>query len=99
MNHVDKIKVKINSDTFLGTLDGLCSQRDICLDLLECIKGRVNKGHTQEYASILSGKSIATIKRFEQGEVDSLFLYCFYMDMFKDIPNRKKKVVPKWVKF
>ena len=97
MNHRYTLINRLDSDTFLSFLDGLGVKLDTCLDLLECIDKRVFNGFTQKDVSSFTGKSLATIKRFEQGKVDSLFLYKFYIDRFKGLPNKKKKISHRWV--
>ncbi len=97
MNHRHKLIKRLNSDSFLKLMDGLSSKHDTSLDILECIDKRVFNGFTQKDVSGFTGKSLATIKRFEQGKVDSLFLYKFYIDRFRELPNKQKKTVPKWV--
>jgi len=97
MNHRDTLLSRLNSDTFLKFMDGLGVKNDTVLILLECIDKRVFNGFTQSDVSNFTGKSLATIKRFEKGKIDSLFLYQFYIDRFKELPNTKKKVVPEWL--
>jgi len=99
MNHRDTLIKRLNSDTFLNFMDGLGIKCDTSLDLLECIDKRVFNGFTQKEVATFTGRSLATIKRFEQGKVDSLFLYMFYIDRFKALPNRKKALTPKWVNY
>jgi hypothetical protein len=88
---------KLKSDTFLSFVPESSVKSDTRLTILECIDKRVFNGFSQKDVSKHAGKSLSTIKRFESGRLDSLSLYCYYLDAFKHLPNRKKAKVPSWV--
>lgn len=71
----------ITDDLFINCLEGLNISYDMSINL-ECAVGKRKETMTQNQVSEKTGKGIATIRRFESGKVDSLFLYAFYLDQF-----------------
>lgn len=71
----------ITSDLFVRCLEGLNISYDMSIKLQSAIDYR-RRNFTQEQVAYATGKGIATIRRFESGKVDSLFLYAFYLDQF-----------------
>ena len=71
----------ITSDIFINCLEGLNISHDMSIRLQSAIDYR-RRNFTQEQVAYITGKGIATIRRFEYGNVDSLFLYAFYLDQF-----------------
>ena len=71
----------IMADLFINCLEGLNISYDMSIKLQSAIANR-RKNFTQEQVAYTTGKGIATIRRFEHGNVDSLFLYAFYLDQF-----------------
>jgi len=65
----------------IDCLEGLRVSRELNQVLSECVKARRSEMSVTEIA-LLSGKSESTIKRFEQGKVDSLFLLQLYIEKF-----------------
>ncbi|TNE74964.1 XRE family transcriptional regulator [bacterium] len=72
----------ITNDLFIDCLEGLSIGFDTSSKLKHSIENRKQSKITQEEVSVLTGRSIATIKRFESGKVDSLFLFCYYIESF-----------------
>ena len=71
----------ITDDLFIECLEGLDISYDMSLNL-KCAVEKRRYTMTQDQVSYKTGRSIATIRRFESGKVDSLFLYAFYMEFF-----------------
>ena len=69
------------------------------MKILELVDKRVFNKITQSYISKTFNVSIATVKRFENLEVDSLSLFMNYKFLLEDLPNKKKQKVPKWVNY
>ena len=72
---------KANKELFINSLEGLSVSYELSKNLKWAIENR-KKRYTQEEIAKLSGKSLSSIKRFERGKVDSLFLYCLYLEKF-----------------
>lgn len=75
----------INNDFFIHHLEGLSISFETSRKLKGAIDNRKKSKVTQEDVSKLTGRSIATIKRFESGKVDSLFLYRYYLETFETL--------------
>ena len=71
----------IKSELFIECLEGVSIGFELSKNLAIAIDNR-KKNFTQEQVAYTSGKSISTIKRFESGKIDSLFLYALYIDLF-----------------
>ena len=71
----------ITGDLFIKCLEGLNISYDMSIRLESAIRKR-KETITQYQVAKKTGKGIATIRRFESGNVDSLFLYAFYLDQF-----------------
>lgn len=71
----------VNKELIIDSLEGLGVSYELSKSLKWAIENR-KKRYTQEDIARLSGKSLSSIKRFENGKVDSLFLYCLYREMF-----------------
>ncbi len=82
-NHINKLLERLNSDTKLK--------------ILQLVDIRVFNGITQVYMAKTCKVSKETIKRFENLKVNSLSLFINYKFILEDLPNKKKKEVPKWV--
>ena len=67
----------------IDCLEGLRVNHELNQALYKCIEYR-KKNFTQEHIAKRTGKSVSTVKRFEQGRVDSLFLLCFYLEFLHD---------------
>lgn len=73
----------VTKELSIDCLEGLSVSYELSNQLKWAIDNR-RKTHKQEDISRLTGKSISSIKRFEQGKVDSLFLFAFYIEYFSD---------------
>ena len=96
-SHRDKLIKRLNSDTYLSFIKTQSVKNDTSVNLLSLIDKRVFNGITQEQVSISYGCSLAKIKRFEAGKVDSLSLFLFYVHQFKHLKNKKTRKIPSWV--
>ena len=65
----------------IDCLEGLMVNHELNQVLSDCVKSRRSEMSITEIA-LLSGKSESTIKRFENGKVDSLFLLHLYIEKF-----------------
>ena len=74
---------KANKELFINSLEGIQSSNDLSEELSRLILYRKSEFTISEIAKI-SGKSESTIKRFEQGKVDSMFLFELYREKFKN---------------
>lgn len=93
MNQRDKETERFNSELYLNFV----SNSGVKIELLSFIDKRVYNNYTQKDVAKLFNRSLATIKRFENGQVDSLSLFFKYKDKFEPMRNRKSRVVPKWL--
>ena len=94
---LDRVVKRINNDTLCKFIKCSSIKKDTSLRIAEYIYKRVFNGVTQEEVSISTGKSIATIKRFEAGKCDSLYLFMYYKTQFENLPNKEKVKIPKWI--
>ena len=98
-NHRNKLLKRLNSDTSFKSIINESIKNDTKLKILELVDKRVFNKITQSYISKTFNVSIATVKRFENLEVDSLSLFMNYKFLLEDLPNKKKQKVPKWVNY
>jgi len=75
----------IKNDIFIECLEGLSISGDLSDKLNEAIINRKKRKINQSDVSQSTGKGIATIRRFENGKVDSLFLYSYYIETFTNV--------------
>lgn len=94
--HIKLIK-RLKDDTFLNikVKEGIIL--DTRLNIVTCINNRRFNKITQIDMSKWCKVSIATIKRFEQLQVDSLSLYLKYMYLLYDLNGRKQQKPPNYL--
>lgn len=97
MNHRDRLLERLKDDTNMKLITNQSVRRDTVLKILECTNKRAFNKITQKEIAKMCGVSLPTIKRFENLKVDSLTLFKNYVSILEDLPNKKKRKVPKWV--
>lgn len=97
MNQRDKLIVRLKSDTFYDQMLDESVRKDTKINILSCVDKRVFNGITQEDMAKSCNVSLSTIKRFENLQVNDLILYFNYQYLLQDLPNSKRKPVPRWV--
>lgn len=72
-NHKDKLIKRVYTDTSLMSIIDKGVRFDTKLKIQECVDKRVFNKYTQQDIAIKCGVSLATIKRFENCKIVSLF--------------------------
>ena len=97
MNQNDKLLKLVNSDQYLKRLSNTRVKNDLRNKILNCYDKRVFNKFTRKDVAKSINVSEATIKRLENGKVYDISTIYNYINLLKDLPNKKKLEVPKWV--
>lgn len=97
MSKIDNILKQLNNDQFLCRLKSEKVRFDLRNKILSCHHKRVFNKYSRLDVSKSIGYSEATIKRLEKGEVYDICTIYNYINLLKDLPNKKKRQLPKWV--
>ena len=97
MNQISNITKQFNNDLFLKRLKNEKVKNDLRVKILSAHYARVYNKYTRSDVALSIGVSESTIKRLEKGEVYNIDVIYNYITLLKDLPVRKKKVIPKWI--
>lgn len=78
MNQTTKLFQRLNSDTIFDFCENCSISYDTKLEIIQMIHKRMINGISQKRMSEMCGVGLATIKRFELLQVDSLVLFNKY---------------------
>lgn len=89
-NHNTKLLKRIKADTFINQINNKSVRKDTKNRILECFDKRVFNNISQITIAKQCNVSIATLKRFENLQVNDLVLYFNYIDLLEYLPNKIK---------
>jgi len=97
MNQNNKLLKLVKCDLFLNKLKNKQVKNELRNKILNCYDKRMfNKFSRVDIAKSID-VSESTIKRLEKGQVYNIDVIYNYINVLKDLPNKKKQIVPKWV--
>ena len=97
MNQKDRNIKKFNSNLFLSKINSQKVKKELKIKILNCYNKRCYNKLSAKDVAISISVSESTIKRLENGLIYDISVIYNYIDLLKDLPDRKKKIIPKWV--
>jgi len=97
MNQNNKLLELVKSDQYLKKIRNKRVKIDLRNKILNCYDKRVFNKFTRKDISKSINVSESTVKRLENGKVYDISIIYNYINLLKDLPNKKKIEVPKWV--
>jgi len=97
MNQNNRLLKQVKNDLYLCRLKNERVKNDLKNKILNCYDKRMFNKLSRSLIAEYCEVSEATIKRLENGKVYDISTIYNYINFLKDLPNKKKKVVPKWI--